>query len=164
MDAFEDVSVVIDERDLTRPASERDVRAANDAEFDENLHAKVLLNTTATSEGQARVLLDLVEASLTRLVGGGEDVRLDIDVLTHQDRDVAHVRLGADAVERATASLGIGGLSNAKLEDFVVSRLVAEYEMLLMRFNDTSHISHPKLIVVCNSGRTLLAERARSYF
>lgn len=169
MDGREDTSVVIDEKDLTRRASARDVELTN-AEFGKRLDddgdtlVKSLLKTTVQTEGQARVLMDLVEDALTRLMGGRLDLKMEIDVLTHQEHDVAHVKLSAAAVELVATSLGVRGLSVRETEDLVASRLVSEYVLLLLRFHDTTHVARPHLTLVLPSGRTLRAERARSYF
>ena len=172
MDGEEETSIVIDEKDLTRRASARDVelakedfgRSLEDDSGDGSTLAKSLLKTTVQSEGKARVLLDLMEDALTRLMGGGHALKLDIDVLTHQKHDVAHVKLSAAAVELVASSMGVNGLPLKDVEDLVASRLVSEYELLLLRFHDTSHVSQPHLTLDLPSGRSLRAERARSYF
>lgn len=160
-------AVVIDERDLTRALGKGDVELTV-AEFgaalpDDGVHVTALIKTKETSEQRARSLLDYHESALVRLLGGGEDVRVDLSILTHQDVDRAEVKLTDAAVKLATVSLGLQGMNARDAEKFIATRLVAEHELLHMRFKDTDYLTGTELHTLLPSGRTLRAQRARDF-
>jgi hypothetical protein len=161
-------AVVIDERDLTKALNKNDVELTV-AEFgsalteDDGVHATALIKTTETSEERARSLLDYHESAIVRLLGGGDDVRVDLRILTHQEVNSANVKLTDASVRLATASLGMYELDSREAEHFVATRLVAEHELLHLRFRDTDYLTGTELQTTLPSGRVVRAQRARDF-
>jgi hypothetical protein len=160
-------SVVVDERDLTKQLNDRDVELTV-AEFgaalpDDGVHVIALIKTAESSEQRARALLDYFETALVRLLGGGDDVRVDLSVLTQQPTDAADVKLTSAAVDMATAALGVRGMDAGEAEKFVATRLVAEHELLHLRFRDTDVLTQNTLTTTLPSGRVLRAQRHREF-
>lgn len=159
--------VIVDERDLTTQLNDRDVELTV-AEFgaalpEAGVHVSALIKTTEISEQRARALLDYFETALVRLLGGGDDVRVDLSVLTQQPMDAAEVKLTAAAVDMATAALGVSGMGAVEAERFVATRLVAEHELLHLRFKDTDILTGNTLTTTLPSGRVLRAQRHREF-
>lgn len=166
MEGVNSPNLVVDERTLTRRIGELEVERTLD-EFHrapaDDSHARMLVHTDATSEVRARELLDLSEAALVRLLGGGEDVIVDANVVTHQPVTHASVVIADGAIEHCMRAIGISGLSLRDAEDFFVQRLVTEYHLLLLRFHNTDLLTDPRLRVSLPSGRIITAARQQRF-
>ena len=158
---------MIDERELTRRVNDRDVELTVD-EFGareleaEDLDATMVIKTSETSEVRARELLELSEAALLRVLGGGDDLKVDVSLLTHQTQNRAAIRLGDAAPSLALRGLGVHSIDPTIGVDFVVNKLVTEYHCLLLRFYRTDFITNPQLEIELADGRTVMAQR-RAY-
>lgn len=157
--------MIVDEADLTRRVTARESRIAvaefEDGRVDDDVHAVVFLRTASESEFEASERMDFYEAALVRLLGGGEDVRVELKILTHQRANTVDIKLSRRAEALALQSIGVfdGGDHRA----FVMQRLVAESQAAEMRLAGSS-IATADLKVEFYDGQRLRAQRAREFY
>ena len=157
--------MIVDEADLTRRVTARESRIAvaefEDGRIDDDVHAVIFMRTASDSEFAASERMDFYEAALVRLLGGGEDVRVELKILTHQAANTVDVKLSRRAETLALQTIGVfdGGDHRA----FLMQRLVAEAKAAEIRLAQSS-IATADLKVEFFDGQTLKAQRAREFY
>jgi hypothetical protein len=161
-------AVVLDERQLTRRVSDEDVRRTYE-EFQQrtetgglDVDAELIMSTVETTESRASDLLDLGGAALARLFG--RDARTDVSVITAQDAASARLRVSAAGVKRVAEAMGVGSVRTEELENFLSQRISTEYQLLLLKFDNTDILPNPDITIeLVPSGRTLVVSRAQQF-
>jgi hypothetical protein len=160
-------AVVLDERQLTQRVSSNDVKLTF-ADFQKRVaktdgaDAELILSTTETTEARASSLLDLGEGALARLFG--RDAKVDISVITSQSADSARLRVSAPGMERVAAALGVSGIDSTQIENFVAQRASTEYQLMLLKFNNTDLLPSVDIVLeLMASSRTLSVGRQQRF-
>jgi len=161
-------SIVLDERQLTLRVDEGDIKRTYE-EFqrmvdisDSETDAELIISTTEQTEARASDLLDLGGAALARLFGS--DARTDVSVITAQESVSARLRVSKSGLVRAASAMGIGMLPEVELENFLSQRISTEYQLLLLKFEDTDLLPNPDITIeVLPSGRRLTVSRAQRF-
>ena len=162
--------VILDERQLTKRIKEKDVKQTlQDFEAQRRSpkgdEVELIVRTKEGTEARASILLDMCEAALTRLFG---EFKFNVSVITSQTENTAHIRISQRAVQRVAYSCGVSSSANQRtgtsIENFVANRVSAEYQLLLLSFNNTDIIASPNLqITLFPSGRTLNVLRYQQF-
>lgn len=157
-------AIVIDERRLTQRVDSADVQQTY-AEFQKrggvrDTEVQLIISTTEVSESRASELLELCTVALARLFGSSSDV----SVITAQLGNAARVRVSKQAVRGVASAMGLSTLDDIALENFITQRVSTEYQLILLKFNNTDILTTIDLsIEVLASGRKLQVSRAQRF-
>ena len=158
-------AIVVDERRLTQRVDADDVQQTY-AEFQQRVgvrdtDVRLIISTTESSESRASELLDLGTAALARLF---ESDASDVSVITSQSENGARIRISKQAVRGVGSAMGLSTLDDIALENFITQRVSTEYQLLLLKFNNTDILPTIDLSVdVLVSGRCLHVSRAQRF-
>ena len=126
------------------------------------LDAELLILTTETDEGRAGELLDLGEKLLLRVLGNVRVVKTDVNVVTSQPTTSATLNLYERGVRIALLAYGAGNTPVKEFEDFLASRAITEFQLLLLRFLNTDTLKHENVRLKMHmqpTGRVLDVQR-----
>ena len=159
--------MIIDERLLTKRISESAVQQTYD-QFQkrtvnlDDIDVELILATTETTEERASQLLELATSLLTRLFG---DARTDVSVITQQQMGSAKLRVSKQTSRRVARALGVDSIGDTELETFITNRISTEYQLMLLKFNNTNILTADTISVqFLATGRRLeVSSRARRF-
>ena len=158
-------SEIIDASDLTLTIEQPSVDQLIDqfkrrgtrenARNDDALHAELVILTTEDAEYRANELLDLGEKLLFRVLGGSVGSKTHVNVVTSQTGTSAILNFYDAGIRLSALAMGIGGMPIEKIEDFLASRSAVEFELLLLRFENTATVPMRLTMHMGATGRTL---------
>ena len=159
--------MIIDERLLTKRISPSAVQQTYD-QFQkrtvnlDDIDVELILATTETTEERASQLLELATSLLTRLFG---DARTDVSVITQQQMGSAKLRVSKQTSRRVARALGVDSIGDTELETFITNRISTEYQLMLLKFNNTNILTADTISVqFLATGRRLeVSSRARRF-
>ena len=159
--------MIIDERLLTKRISPSAVQQTYD-QFQkrtvnlDDIDVELILATTETTEERASQLLELATSLLTRLFG---DARTDVSVITQQQMGSAKLRISKQTSRRVARALGVDSIGDTELETFITNRISTEYQLMLLKFNNTDILTADTISVqFLATGRRLeVSSRARRF-
>jgi len=159
--------MIIDERLLTKRISPSAVQQTYD-QFQkrtvnlDDIDVELILATTETTEERASQLLELATSLLTRLFG---DARTDVSVITQQQMGSAKLRVSKQTSRRVARALGVDSIGDTELETFITNRISTEYQLMLLKFNNTDILTADTISVqFLATGRRLeVSSRARRF-
>ena len=115
----------------------------------------VLLLTTSDGD-LARSVLDEAERGLSRAIGNAPDARVDVRVVTLQDKRETFVQVAKSGASLAARALGVEDLEVNQLQELIVRRLKTESEALSLRFGEAELEKRVVLVDFAGpKGRTL---------
>lgn len=133
-------AIVVDERRLTKRISPSTVQKTYDdfqkrVDTIDDTDVELIISTAETTEERASQLLELGAALLDRLFGS--NARTDVSVITQQQKGGARLRVSKQASRRVASALGVGIIGDTELENFITQRVSTEYQLMLLKFNNT---------------------------
>lgn len=155
-------TVKSDDDDEMRQSWKEVVKTLQEVKEDESLDAELLILTDETDENRANELLDLGEKLLHRVLGGVSVAKTEVNVVTSQKTTHATLNLYKNGIKLSELAYGVQGTSVKKVEDFIASRAAAEYELLLLRFQNVDTLQNTPIRLKMHmqgSGRTLEIQR-----